>query len=136
MRFTTMMMGGMILGITTTTATVQEFKSSMMSRPSRMEGYHYCDYCAEVCFLTEDCRRDPNSQGSYCKKDHHPATCFGLYHTRPHHLREERGDGLEKHRKRFCYQPNDPECPVWISNQLLSMFLGTIPSSMRETPSS
>jgi hypothetical protein len=135
MRFTTMMMGGMILGVVTTTAaTVDEFKSSMMSRKSDMDGYHYCDQCAEICFMTEDCRRDPNSQGSYCKKNNHPATCLGLYYTRPPHLRDERGEGLEKHRRKFCYQPNDPDCPVCFNSlHLLISFLGTIPSSLRAT---
>ena len=110
-----MMMGGMLLGISSTTASVDEFKASMMSKPSDMEGYYYHDICAEICFKTEACRRDPNSQGSYCKKGNHPSTCFGLYFTHPPHFREEKSelmDGHGGHRKRFCYQPNDPHCPV------------------------
>jgi hypothetical protein len=109
-----MMVGGMMLGIGSTNASVEEFKASMMSRPSHHEGYHYHDICAEVCFMTEDCRRDPNSQGSYCKKGNHPSTCFGLYFTRPphHHLRDGMDGEPERHRKKFCYQPNDPHCPV------------------------
>jgi hypothetical protein len=81
--------------------------------------------CAKACFLTPACRFDRHEHWSYCKYDHFPSTCFGLYHVPKHHghgHREESmaREGEEKseygwgHGKKFgrlCYQPSQPGCP-------------------------
>ena len=57
--------------------------------------------CEERCEALDSCRNDPHAHGSYCKVDHDPQTCFGMYYT-------------EASRTEICYQPNEGEsgsCP-------------------------
>jgi hypothetical protein len=92
------------------------------------QGQEFDMDCAEACFRTPGCRFDPHQHWSYCKYDHHPPTCFGLYHNPRHHHRrhhrhqKEEGDmmhseltewGWGKGRRfgRLCYQPTQPGCP-------------------------
>jgi hypothetical protein len=82
-------------------------------------GRFYDRNCAEACFRTPGCRFDPHKHWSYCKYDHHPATCFGLYHVPKHHHRRMEGDeefsewGWGKGHKfgKLCYEPTQPHCP-------------------------
>ena len=75
--------------------------------------------CAKACFLTPACRFDPHEHWSYCKYDHFPSTCFGLYHIPKHHGHHEMGlEGESEwgwgkgHRfGKLCYQPAQPGCP-------------------------
>ena len=81
-------------------------------------GHSFDMTCAEACFRTPGCRKDPHEHWSYCKYDHHPATCFGLYHV-PHHF--EHGDMHHEmsewgwgHGDKFgklCYEPTQRNCP-------------------------
>ena len=55
--------------------------------------------CQSLCDGLEDCRNDPHAHGSYCKDDHHPDTCFGLY-------------WANDAETEMCYQPNSSvPCP-------------------------
>lgn len=117
-----------------------EFKAIQKGKAEK-HGHYYHDHCAEVCYKTKSCRLDKDSQGSYCKKDHYPSTCFGLYHTRhPFHHDGKHGkdhddkDGKEHHlRHKYCYEPNDPRCPVCFQMPIACNFVGTIPSSLPRT---
>ena len=55
-------------------------------------------FCQRICRETPGCL----PHGSYCKADHDPATCFGLY-------KVGHGQGgsrdLGHHRERFCFEP-------------------------------
>ena len=95
-------------------------------------GPHFDLTCAKLCFLTPGCRFDPHEHWSYCKYDHHPAVCFGLYRI-PRKLGHDGWEGPEAqmsgvdemgvnersewgwgHGHRFgklCYQPTQPHCP-------------------------
>jgi hypothetical protein len=53
------------------------------------------EFCQEVCRATPGCRTDPHAHGSYCKIDHNPQTCFGLF------FRAKSG--------RLCFQPNEKD---------------------------
>ena len=57
-------------------------------------------FCQKLCYETKECREDPHAHGSYCKIDHHPATCFGLYEKKHHH----------HHEYKFCFEPNSRHC--------------------------
>ena len=97
---------------------LEEFKSYYKNKSPFNKEYKYRDRCAEICYKTKSCRNNPNSQGSYCKVANYPSTCFGLYHTRhPEHSYEKDGekDGKSSkhhHKEKYCYEPNDPRCPV------------------------
>ena len=85
------------------------------------------DYCERLCHENRECREDPHAHGSYCKLDHHPHTCFGLYYKKHHHHHdhkdgrvngvnedseddEEHGYHHHHHHKKTCFQPNDRHC--------------------------
>ena len=94
-----------------------EFTNKLQER----HGKYFDQSCAEACFRTPGCRFDPHEHWSYCKYDHHPATCFGLYHVpKHHHHRESMEDeegftewGWGKGHKfgRLCYEPTQRHCP-------------------------
>lgn len=103
MKFTSALVGGMMFSVaasTSTTTTLEQFKADLKAKSVGMDGFIFDDYCATICFFTSSCRNDPHAHGSYCKTDHFPNVCFGLYR-RPSFF------------PRFCFQPNDPSCPVW-----------------------
>jgi hypothetical protein len=72
------------------------------------ERYHFS--CSELCWKTRACREDPHAHGSYCKTDHYPPVCFGLYHV-PKHAKCSYGWGDRHTFGRLCYEPNSPFCP-------------------------
>jgi len=55
--------------------------------------------CESICQLTPACAFSPKNQGTYCKLDLSPPTCFGLFWRNPP-IRTEP-----------CYWPVDPTCP-------------------------
>ena len=55
------------------------------------------DACDALCFEVAECAGDPGSHNSYCKSDHDPQVCFGLYHS-------------DTNQSGFCFFPNDPTC--------------------------
>lgn len=54
--------------------------------------------CESYCDSVEECRNDPHAHGSYCKIDHNPQTCFGLYWT-------------DEAQTSMCFEPNSADCP-------------------------
>lgn len=88
----------------------------LASATENLEGGHHWDphaYCRHLCRETKECREDPHAHGSYCKLDHHPATCFGLYEKRRHHgdAKPEGEEGLTYPRHiKFCFEPNSRHC--------------------------
>lgn len=93
-----------------------------MHKLREKHGHYFDETCAEACFRTPGCRFDPHEHWSYCKYDHHPPTCFGLYHVPKHHHHHRRHmmDGEEMsewgwgkgHRwGRLCYEPTQRNCP-------------------------
>jgi len=126
MKFISSILGGMMMFMGQSRAdyaTLEEYKTECRERAHK-HGHFYDDVCAEACFYTPSCRLDPQSQGSYCKRNQHPAVCFGLYYDKRGHFRGEHSMHEEKvldggmslkhghfHRHRFCYEPNDPHCP-------------------------
>jgi hypothetical protein len=97
---------------------LEQFKAELKEKAVGMNGFVFDDFCATLCYFTSTCRNDPQSHGSYCKIANTPNTCFGLYFQfnilRP-----------------FCFEPNDPNCPVCDPHAYRSFFLGTIPDSLR-----
>lgn len=74
--------------------------------------------CAEACFHTPGCRNDPHEHWSYCKYDHHPSVCFGLYHVPKRGNCCDKDDdrtpwgwGKGERFGRLCYEPTDRNCP-------------------------
>lgn len=55
--------------------------------------------CESICAITSACAFSPKHQGTYCKLDHSPPTCFGLFWRNP------------PIRTQSCYWPADPTCP-------------------------
>lgn len=53
--------------------------------------------CEAICNGLAECAANPNAQGSYCKSDHNPQVCFGLYYN-------------DETRTSMCYQPNNESC--------------------------
>jgi hypothetical protein len=96
-----------------------------VERVKAKHGHLFDRNCAEACYRTPGCRFDPHEHWSYCKYDHHPPTCFGLYHVPKHHGHHyEHGYGMEEGEDftewnwgkghkfgRLCYQPSQPWCP-------------------------
>ena len=112
---------GCMLGTAPVMADLEAFKADLKEKAVGLEGFIFDDLCATICYFTSTCRNDPQSHGSYCKIANTPNTCFGLYFQfnilRP-----------------FCFQPNDPNCPVcdYVSSPLF--FLGTIPCNLWRFP--
>ena len=106
---------------------VAKVEADFLKKVEQKHGPHFDLTCAKLCFLTPACRFDPHEHWSYCKYDHHPAVCFGLYRVpkKPHCDYEgdeefdmEGGDrsefGWGKGTKfgKLCYQPAQPfHCP-------------------------
>jgi hypothetical protein len=107
-----------ILAATAPEVGLEQFKAELKEKAVGMNGFVFDDFCATLCYFTSTCRNDPQSHGSYCKISNTPNTCFGLYFQfnilRP-----------------FCFQPNDPNCPVCNSSANRPYFLGTIPRPLR-----
>jgi hypothetical protein len=100
----------------------EEFKAKMIERTAPA-GFVFDDTCALICYFTASCRNDPQAHSSYCKIANTPSTCFGLYYK----------FALFP----FCFQPNDPSCPVcnpisclliiFLSNNSRFIAVGTAP---------
>lgn len=110
---------------------VAKVEADFLKKVELKHGPHFDLTCAKLCFLTPACRFDPHEHWSYCKDDHHPAVCFGLYRVpkRHHcdHKEEEKdieyegmhgiedsesGMGYSKKFGKLCYQPTQPfSCP-------------------------
>ena len=109
MKFTSAIIGATIFSTASASNSLEQFKADMKAKSEGMDGFIFDDYCATICFFTPSCRFDPHHHGSYCKTDNFPQTCFGLYR-------------LPSFFPRFCFQPNDSSCPVWIHLIQVSIF--------------
>ena len=74
-------------------------------------GKNFSRTCGEACFKTPECRFDPHEHWSYCKFDHEPQVCFGLYHVPKHSSKSAWGWGEGDKFGRLCYEPNSTHCP-------------------------
>jgi hypothetical protein len=91
-----------------------------IEKVKKAHGDRFDRTCAEACFHTPGCRNDPHEHWSYCKYDHEPSVCFGLYHVPRHHHEdccdkedEKSGWGWGKGKKfgKLCYEPTNRNCP-------------------------
>jgi hypothetical protein len=90
--------------------------SEFVEKVRKVHGPKFDKTCAEACYHTPGCRNDPHEHWSYCKYDHHPAVCFGLYHVPKHGC--DHDDEKSPYDKDFghkfgklCYEPTNRNCP-------------------------
>ena len=117
MKFSQIVLAGSIMMFTRASSELEEYKAQMKEKAAGMNGFVYDDRCAMICFFTPSCKNDPQSHGSYCKTGNSPSTCFGLYYKYPPFLTrmdesDESPEGVERRRRRYCFEPNDASCPV------------------------